>query len=238
MAADETDRGARPGRRGEKGRSVAEHLGEAIRSGRFVPGQRLVEAELTAELGVSRGPVREALRRLSAEGLIELVPNRGALVRRLSQKEALDLFQIRSELEALAARLAARRMAEPCVRRAFEAAVAPIWGDAPRHSTSAYIEENRRFHGAVMAASGNCQLVNLSEQKQLSLILSQISHQLTSESIAASICEHRAIAEAILAGDGRKAESRIRRHMARAAEIVRRMPPQVFRSESGDAALN
>jgi len=232
---DDLDKDEMQGRRGEKGRSVAEHLGEAIRSGRFVPGQRLVEAELTAELGVSRGPVREAFRRLSAEGLIELVPHRGALVRRLSRKEALDLFEIRTELESLAARLAAARMNEACVRKAFEAAIAPIWSDAPRHSTSAYITENHQFHSAIMAASGNCQLVNLSEQKQLSLILSQISNQLTSEAIAASIREHRAVAKAILAGDGKQAEARIRRHMARAMEIVRQMPPQVFRSENGDA---
>lgn len=227
MAGSEQDTALR--RRGEVGRSVAEHVGEAIRSGRFVPGQRLIEAELTAELGVSRGPVREALRRLSAEGLIELVPHRGALVRRLSRKEALDLFQIRTELEALATRLAAARMGEACVRKAFETTIAPIWDDTPRHSTSAYIEENRLFHTAIMQASGNCQLVNLNEQKQLSLILSQISSQLTSQAVATSICEHRSVAKAILAGDGRKAEAAIRLHMARAADIVQRMPASVFR---------
>src|SRR5512138_3316718 len=81
---------------------LASHIRDAINSGRFVPGQRLVEAELTAEYGVSRGPLREALRQLSAEGLVELMPHRSAQVRRLTRVEILELFQIRGQLEAMA----------------------------------------------------------------------------------------------------------------------------------------
>ncbi len=87
---------------------IVERLRADILAGALAPGSRLVECDLTARFSVSRGPVREALRRLAAEGLIEHWPNRGAVVRRLSTRGMRELFEIRVEMEALAARLAAR----------------------------------------------------------------------------------------------------------------------------------
>ena len=216
---------------GRKEASVADYLSAAIMSGRFVPGQRLVEAELTANLGVSRGPVREALRRLSAEGLIEIVPNRGAVVRRLSMVEALELFEIRMELEALAARRAADNMVDSHVRAAFDTAIAPIWSVSTRHSTTDYLQENQRFHAAIMEASGNSQLVKLHQQLHLSLILAQISSSLSSHIISASLNEHRLIASAIRARDAAGADQAIREHLQRAQGFMRVMPPDVFNGE-------
>jgi DNA-binding GntR family transcriptional regulator len=208
---------------------VADYLSSAILNGRFVPGQRLVEAELTARLGVSRGPVREAFRRLSAAGLIEIVPNRGAVVRRLSMREALELFEIRTELEALAARRAAENMKDPCIRESFEAATVPIWSVEPRHATVEYLQENQRFHAAVIAASGNGQLIKLHQQLHLSLILAQVSSSLSSPVIAASLHEHRMIASAIRARDPRAAEEAIREHLRRAQDLMRAFPEELFR---------
>src|ERR1700752_1073167 len=99
---------------------IVERLREDIWAGRLEPGSRLVESDLTARLAVSRGPVREGLRRLSADGLIEHRPHRGAVVRRLTNREIRELFLIRIEMEALAARLAA--VAEAPQRRARFAA--------------------------------------------------------------------------------------------------------------------
>jgi DNA-binding GntR family transcriptional regulator len=220
------------GPHGRKDASVADYLSAAIMSGRIVPGQRLVEAELTTNLGVSRGPVREALRRLSAEGLIEIVPNRGAVVRRLSMEEALELFEIRTELEALAVRRAAQNMKDAHVREAFDAAVAPIWSVAPRHSTADYLQENQLFHAAIMVASGNSQLVKLHHQLHLSLILAQISSSLSSHVINASLNEHRLIASAIRARDVEAADQAIREHLQRAQGFMRVMSPDVFRGEN------
>ena len=215
--------------RGRKDASVADYLSAAILTGRFVPGQRLVEAELTTDLGVSRGPVREAFRRLSAEGLIEIVPNRGAMVRRLSVVEALELFEIRTELEALAARRAAENMGDLCLRQDFERAIAPIWSVEPRHSTTDYLEENHRFHSAILIASQNSQLHKLHQQMHLSLIMAQISTSLSSHVIGASLHEHRTIATAILARDAKGAEAAIREHLHRAREFMREMPGELFR---------
>ncbi len=221
----------RPNGRGTTVERVVRHLREGILNSRYAPGQRLIEADLTRDLGVSRGPLREAFRRLSAEGLLETVPNRGALVRRLTVTETVELFQIRTELESLAARLAAGRVAERETRAAFEKAIAPIWSEAPRLSPMAYLEENKQFHDAIVTASGNCQLATLHRQLQLPLIMFQVSGGLTAELLSRSVAEHRDIANAILAGDTKKAEAALRRHLERAAELTKHMPASTFRAE-------
>ncbi|MEJ8573649.1 GntR family transcriptional regulator [Microbaculum marinum] len=211
---------------------VVEHLRSGILTTRYAPGQRLIEADLTRDLGVSRGPLREAFRRLTAEGLIETVPNRGALVRRLTLTETIELFQIRTELEALAARLSASNVSEPDIRAAFEGAIAPIWSEAPRLSAMAYLEENKQFHDAIVGASGNCQLVTLHSQLQLPLIMFQVSGGLTAEILCHSVAEHREIAQAILDGDAPAAEAALRGHLERAADLTAHMPPSTFRAET------
>jgi DNA-binding GntR family transcriptional regulator len=221
---------------GRKVAAVARRIGAAIRTGRFVPGQRLVEAELTQDLAISRSLLREALRSLSAQGVIELVPNRGAVVRRLSRRETMELFQIRMELEGLAARLAAGNISVPGVRDRFEAETASIHDAAPRMSTAGYLVENEGFHAAVFAAAGNLELQKLNRQLQLSLIMAQISGLLTPAVMAASLREHRAIAEAVLAGDGPAADRAARAHLARARGFVDGLPEEVFRRNDAGPA--
>lgn len=215
--------------RRDRGEWVAEHLRTGVFIGRYVPGQRLVEADLTAELGVSRNLLRETFRQLSAEGLIEIIPNRGALVRRLSIVEAMELFTIRMELESLAARLAAQNCADRQARGQFEKEIGEIWSDEQRASTTEYIAENQRFHTAMFRASGNHQLNKLNNQLQLSLIMAQIMPSLTLDVINISLCEHRKIAEAILSGDVERADQTSRAHLARARDMVESMPPETFR---------
>src|SRR5690606_3964267 len=86
---------------------VAHAIVEGIKAGIYAPGQRLIEADLTRDLGVSRGPVREATRRLGAEGILDVLPHRGAVVRKLSRRDVAAIYQIRELLEGLAARLSA-----------------------------------------------------------------------------------------------------------------------------------
>lgn len=216
--------------RGTTVQRVVNHLREGIFHSRYAPGQRLIEADLTRELAVSRGPVREAFRRLAAEGLIESVPNRGAVVRRLSRRETIELFEIRLALEELAVRRAADRIDEDGNRERFLAAIAPIWDDAPR-VPSAYIEENTRFHQAILDASGSRQLAEVSRQLQLPLIMFQQSRALTPEILRDSVHEHREIANAILAGDGIAAVAAVRGHLGRATELSRQMSSEIFRPE-------
>jgi DNA-binding GntR family transcriptional regulator len=204
---------------GETVAHIVARLREDILARRSAPGERLVESELTGRFGVSRGSVREALRRLAAEGFIEHMPNRGAIVRRLSAQEIADLFEIRVELEALAARLAAKAAADPRRRAGFQEAIAPIFEERPREPC-AYLAENAAFHAAVMTLGGNRQLRDLSLRLHLPLIMAQVSDALTPQALAASVGEHRAIAAAILAADPRAADAAVRAHLARAVAIA------------------
>jgi DNA-binding GntR family transcriptional regulator len=225
------DRGAdQRSPRGSTVDHIVSHLRDGILYGRYAPGQRLIEADLTRDLNVSRGPLREAFRRLTAEGLIESIPNRGAVVRRLSKKETHELFEIRTALETLAARLAALNVAAPDARARFADAIAPIWSDLPRNTPSNYLDENKLFHQAIADASGNEQLATLIRQMQLPLILFQHSGALTPDILAQSNAEHRAIAHAILAGDPVAAADAVRDHLGRAVRFADEMPGHVFRS--------
>ena len=228
-ASELSDDSASAKGRGTTVERLVEHLREGILYGRYAAGQRLIEADLTRAFGVSRGPLREAFRRLSAEGLIESIPNRGALVRRLTLKETRELFQIRTALEMLAAQLAAANIATPGVRAKFEAAIMPIWNDSPRNAPLAYLDENKLFHQAVVDASGNDQLAAVGRQLQLPLIMFQLSGALTPDILAQSNAEHRAVAQAILAGDGAAAAEGMRKHLDRASRFSEQLPPQVFR---------
>lgn len=207
-----------------KATTAVERVVKALRSGmtnrRFAPAQRLVEADLTAELGVSRGTLREAFRRLAADGLIEIVPNRGAIVRRLSASDVLELFEVRRQLEGLSARLAARRVATPAVRDLFARATMPIWSDAPRRLIQDYMDENSAFHEAVYDASGNRQLAQVSRQLQLPAIMNQLDNLLTPAALEESVAEHRAIARAILDGEEDLAETNMHKHLERAAQLT------------------
>lgn len=206
------------------GTSAVERVVRALRDGmtnrRFAPAQRLVEADLTAELGVSRGTLREAFRRLAADGLIEIVPNRGAIVRRLSASDVLELFEVRRQLEGLSAKLAARSIAMPGVRDAFTRATAPIWSDAPRRLIKDYMNENSAFHEAVYDAAGNRQLAQVSRQLQLPAIMNQLDNLLTPAALEESVAEHRLIARAILDGREDEAEQNMHKHLERAALLT------------------
>ncbi|MBV8797693.1 MAG: GntR family transcriptional regulator [Hyphomicrobiales bacterium] len=197
---------------------IVERLREDIWAGRLEPGSRLVESDLTARFAVSRGPVREGLRRLSADGLIEHRPHRGAVVRRLTNREIRELFLIRIEMEALAARLAAAADA-PERRARFQASIEPIYSDATRNACT-YLKENAAFHDAVMALADNIELRNLAIRLQLPLIMAQAGDVLAPSVLEASVREHRLIAEAILKRDPSAASARMREHLERAAALA------------------
>ncbi len=108
--------------------TLVDALREAILTGRYAPGARLVQDDLAAAFGVSRIPLREALRRLEGEGLVVISPNRGAIVRPLAPKDVVDLYDLRLALESLAIRRAAERFAD---LRAIDEGAARA--GAPRH---------------------------------------------------------------------------------------------------------
>jgi DNA-binding GntR family transcriptional regulator len=195
-------------------------LRQGIESGIYVPGQRLVEPDLTAALGVSRSSLREAFRRLSAEGIVDIVPNRGAAVRRFSVDDVRNIQQLRGVLEPLAASLAADGI-DAAGRRASFDAVAAVWLDAPPvHDIDQFTDENRRFHRVIAEISGNEQLATIMERLNMRLFAAHFRQRITLAMRAGAAAEHREIALAIGAGDGQRARKAMELHVRRATRSV------------------
>ncbi len=197
--------------------SVVDQVYDAIRKriadDTLPRGMRLHQEELAAELGVSRTPVREALRRLAAEGLVEMRTNRGARVADLEPSDIRMPYEARLVVEPGAARLAAGRGQADAHAR-MQAAIAAQRRAIP--DVKATFTANREFHLALVHASGNPFLVRIVEQLWLRRIGAPIyEHQAeTPERMHADADEHEQILRAIEAGDGRAAESLTRRHVA------------------------
>lgn len=192
---------------------------EAIDQGIYRPGDRLVESELAERFGVSRTPVREALQRLETQSML-MRDGRSLIVATLDHNQRAELYAVRSELEGLAARLAARHATEEEVRvlRAMVEEDRALVNDPAAMSRA-----NRRFHRQIHLASHNRFLV-----QQLDLVHRSMA-LLASTSLAAegrgeaTLAEHRAIVEAIAAGDGDAAYAALKTHISKAFETRLRL---------------
>ena len=194
-----------------RGDALREALEEDIATGRLAPGDRLEEAALAARFGVSRTPIREALLQLSAAGLIETRPRRGAVVAEIGARRLIEMFDVMAELEALCARLAARRAdaADLAALRADHEACAAATAEG-----DAYFYRNEAFHERIRAAGRNAFL-----QEQAAALHRRLRPyrrlQLRARGrVAASYAEHQAIVAAIAAGDGEAAAAAMRGHIA------------------------
>jgi DNA-binding GntR family transcriptional regulator len=188
---------------------------ERIVAGELARGERLHQEDLAVDLGISRTPVREALRRLAAEGLVEMRTNRGARVADLDRSGMRAAYEARLVFEPGTARLAAaRRPAEPlaAMRAALERQRRPGGG------VHARFEANRDFHLGLVAAAGNQFLEQLARVLWVSRIGEAIyeAQGETRERIRLDADEHEAILAAVVRGDGRAAETLARRHLAAA----------------------
>ena len=202
-------------RHGEAVDAVFETIRQGIITGRFAPGQRLVLRDLTEEFGYSRSTFREAFRRLAAERLVSLVPNRGVAVQRLTPREMADLFEIRALLEGQAARSAAERIDAGDHRKRFLAMWEKIRRGDPSERT-AFIEHNRLFHGTIVELAGNSRLPEILNQLQIPILMFQWRTIMTRQETETSLAEHETIAKAILEGRPDQAEVAMRRHVQRA----------------------
>jgi DNA-binding GntR family transcriptional regulator len=202
-------------RHGEAVDAVFETIRHGIISGRFAPGQRLVIRDLAEEIPYSRSTFREAFRRLAAERLVSLVPNRGVAVQRLTPQEMADLFEIRELLEGQAARRAAERIDEGDHRKRFMA----MWEKVRRGDPSdraGFIEHNQMFHGTIVELAGNTRLPEMLTQLQLPILMFQWRTIMTHHETETSQAEHETIAKAILEGRPDQADVAMRRHVQRA----------------------
>jgi DNA-binding GntR family transcriptional regulator len=136
---------------------VRDRLLEGILAGRYPPDSRIVETQVARELGTSQAPVREALRALEGLGVVEISPFRGARVRRLSRREILEAYEVRSALETLAARLAVPRLSDADIEElsAYGEAMAAAARAGDGHAVA---EADARFHGRIVELADNVTL--------------------------------------------------------------------------------
>jgi DNA-binding GntR family transcriptional regulator len=209
--------------------TIADALREGVRRGRYMPGQRLVEADITAELGVSRGPLREALRRLAAEGVVDLQHHRGARVRAMSRKELSDLQEVRESLEALAAAAAARRVAKKEMKGRPILELADQMDRALNDgSVTRYLELNQAFHDLLVSWSNNPVLSDLVKRLQIPVFRLQTRTMADIPRLRVAQQDHRAIATAVASGDPSAAEKAMRRHIQRSNADARALPDDLF----------
>ncbi len=191
---------------------VCAHLREEILSSRLAPGTELSEVAVAKTLGISRGPLREALGQLAAEGLVTITPRRGAVVTKFTRQEFIEAYQVREALEVLAIKLAVPRLTDAQRSRLHALADAMV-EHAEQGDTRAFFESNKEFHRLLVVAAGNERLREMHEQlaNQMGRLLAK-SLELRG-SIDQSVAEHHAILEAIDAGDARRAARLLEEHI-------------------------
>jgi DNA-binding GntR family transcriptional regulator len=181
--------------------SVLQHeIEELVLSGSYRSGQRLNEKALAERFNVSRGPVREACRALAKMGLLELVPNRGVLVRRISRREAEDLYDVRATLFGLAARLTAARITPPQMAL-LDSQLERMEAAAETRSLDTYYPLNLKFHESILELSGNLRLVDEYFRLIKELHLFRARGLLHGGGLSVSNSEHRKIADTLRKGD-------------------------------------
>lgn len=191
-------------------------LTNQILGGHRPPGSALDEQELAASYGVSRTPVREALRLLAASGLVAHRPNHGAEVAAPSATDLRDMFQVMADLEGLCAGYAARAM-PPDARRQLADLHETMAAIVRAGDSTAYSAANERLHGLIYHGSQNSYLVEITAQTRQRLRPYRRAQFATLGRLAASHAEHESIVQAILRGDRMAAQ----RHMAEHILVVR-----------------
>lgn len=214
---------------------LASTIHARVLSGAIVRGARLPQEALAAEFGVSRTPVREALRKLQASGVVEVLPNRGAVVRGPSAREIREAYEVRTELEGLAAELATTRIGDADLLRLREAealfrtsvgqlvAGARRRGrDAPWDEHDAWVRANDLFHQAILEAAGNRRLAEIMADLRRSFPreLTWSALSANSRRLEENVLQHGAILDAIERRDAKAARLHMVAHVRTAGELV------------------
>ena len=200
-----------------------EKIGQLILSGHFKPGDRLSEEELSRFSGVSRTPVRDALRRLEAEYFVIIRPNQGAEVAVWSARDIDDLFHMRAMLEGMAASLAAARRNQGHID-ALEACVDEIdlvleaRGDI---DVAKFLSENKQFHLALIDAACSPRLRSTISNLIAPAVVARTAETFSKADLLRSNTHHRELVEAIRVGDRDLAEAIMRAHIHTAARSYR-----------------
>ena len=204
----------------ELGQTAYRRLREAIATGQFHPNERLVEASVATRLGVGRTAVRAALVRLDQEGLVTLEPNRGARVRLISDREALEIEEVRAALEGMLARRAASRATATDLRD-LRQVIVEMRQRVEKHDAIGYSDLNARFHQRIWAAADHATASRLVGSLKSQSIRLQYQTILRPGRTERSLREHEAIFNALKAHDPEGAEEAMLAHLAEVLETLR-----------------
>jgi len=190
---------------------TADAVRNLIVGGHYMPGERVNEAELATSLGISRGPLREALQHLASEGLVHRVAHRGTFVPRFSAEETVELYELREGLEVMAARLAAQR-ADAVDLAALHELLDDTSAVLDAGTDNSY-PANLDFHQRILALAGNAQLLQRAREvhRQLQLVRSRSGYR--PDRAKQAYAEHVAVVAAIESGDPEAAERAMRAHL-------------------------
>ncbi len=197
---------------------VVRDIMRGLYEGRYRPGQRLIESQLTVALGVSRGPVREALNHLAAIGAVELTPQRGARVRLLKIEEAIDILVVAQALVSVAARLAAFK-SNGADAPQLAAALERFQDFSSTNAGPDYAVARNSFYATLTELSGSDELRRMLRILQIDLVRVQFG-QMMQNADDYRLADYKDIANAILAGELRAAERAASLHFSRAIKAL------------------
>lgn len=195
--------------------AVARYLGEAIIKGEIAPGERLLEVRLCEQFGCSRSPVREAIRSLAAENLVTIQPRKGAHVIELTEKSVSDLFDVRIELERMAARLAATRITpEQC--DLLTAMNESMYASIAKGDMEGYFTMNSEFHMRIAEFAGNEYLASLQNVAITRSFRTLFSAMTEAAQLKLSADMHTEIIDALRNRDQERASNLVKDHIGSA----------------------
>jgi DNA-binding GntR family transcriptional regulator len=200
--------------------SIVSHLRDMIIEGDLAPGSRLHEGELGAQLGVSRTPLREAIKYLAREGLVELVPSRGAIVKTFGAKEIKDMLSVLETLEEMAGHLACQNATDAQIgeiRTVHDEMIRRY----RRRDRLQYYKLNQQFHTMVVGLSDNATLIDTHTTLQLRLKRVRFLGHEGADKWTAAVSEHEEMIAALEARDGDRLARILRLHLSNAWTRVR-----------------
>ena len=204
---------------------VADRLRQFIVEGLLLPGERLNERMLCEQMGVSRTPMREAIKKLAGEGLVRLEPNRGAVVHRLTREEVAAAFEVVASMEALSGQLAAQRATPEQIQRVL--ALQDRMEEAHRkNDLPGYYQLNAEIHSAINEAAGNPVLAEMFRSINLRLQSLRFRSNLDQKKWDAAVKEHKDIANALASRNQAKLSLLLRQHLMNKREIVLKLSEQ------------
>ncbi len=192
---------------------------QGLYKGTYVPGQRLVETDLTQRWGVSRGTVREALNRLAAEGIVSLSRHRGASIRILDRSEMQDIVAVMEMVIGMAARLSAKRINEGANRSLFLDSFNDLQAFANKPESFELLRARNRYFRTMAAIGGNRELQKLLQTMHVHVLRVQL-RAVHESYVTERFTDYALMADAILAGNSRRAELVARRHIRATAAVV------------------